>query len=161
MRTSHIHALHQRYGPTVRIGPNEVSFTSPVAVKQIYNRTGEFEKSAWYEAMSLPPIGVFSQRDRKKHADRRRLLGPAFSQAALNDIEPTIGTLVVKLLERISGSAAKGDPVDVLSMFRRLSLDTVGALFLGQSFDALERHEMPEFFEWMVSAAPKPASDTP
>lgn len=32
-RREWIHGLHVRYGPVVRVAPNEVSFTSPAAVK--------------------------------------------------------------------------------------------------------------------------------
>ncbi|KAK5073278.1 hypothetical protein LTR64_008350 [Lithohypha guttulata] len=104
-------------------------------------------KAPWYDAMSVEPLGIFSERDRKKHADRRRLLKPAFGQAAINEVEPTIDMLVLKLVNRIL--EARENPVDVLSSFRRLSLDVVGELFFGQSFKALDDDQMPQFLEWM------------
>lgn len=133
----------------MRIGPNEVSFSSPEAAAEIYCQATPYLKSPWYEAMSVPPVGIFAQRDRRKAADRRRLLGPGFSQAALNDVVPTVNALVLKLLDRISNLAERGLPVDALSSFRRLSLDIVGTLFLGQTFNALDNDKMPDFFDWM------------
>jgi hypothetical protein len=35
-RALYVHALHQRYGPVVRVGPNELSFASGAAVRDIY-----------------------------------------------------------------------------------------------------------------------------
>jgi hypothetical protein len=35
-RALYVHALHQRYGPVVRVGPNELSFASAAAVRDIY-----------------------------------------------------------------------------------------------------------------------------
>jgi hypothetical protein len=35
-RSSYLHRLHQRYGPVVRVGPNEVSFASAAAAQDIY-----------------------------------------------------------------------------------------------------------------------------
>jgi hypothetical protein len=35
-RATYIHSLHQRYGPIVRIGPNELSFASAAATHDIY-----------------------------------------------------------------------------------------------------------------------------
>ncbi len=37
-RRRHLHdiALHRKYGPIVRVGPNEVSLASPAAVKLLY-----------------------------------------------------------------------------------------------------------------------------
>ena len=146
-RTRTIHSLHQKYGPVLRIGPNEVSFTSPSVVKEIYGQGTPYMKAPWYESMSVPPVGIFSLRDRKDHAARRRLLSHAFSQAALNSTEPVIAELVLKLVERVR--KADGCPVDMLQLFRRLSLDISGQLFLGQSFEALDNEEAPKFLEWM------------
>jgi hypothetical protein len=48
-RRSYIHKLHQRYGPAVRLGPNEVSFTSVEAVKEIYTVGGSgYDKTELY-----------------------------------------------------------------------------------------------------------------
>jgi len=48
-RTCYIHGLHQRYGPVVRIAPNEVSFTSSEAVKEIYCSGGSgYDKTEFY-----------------------------------------------------------------------------------------------------------------
>ncbi len=35
-RALYVHSLHQRYGPVVRVGPNELSFASAAAVRDIY-----------------------------------------------------------------------------------------------------------------------------
>ena len=49
-RTLYIHALHQKYGPVVRVAPNEVSFTSPAALKEIYGSGGSgYDKSDFYD----------------------------------------------------------------------------------------------------------------
>lgn len=49
-RTAYIHQLHQRYGPVVRIAPNEVSFTSWPALKEIYCSGGSgYDKSRFYD----------------------------------------------------------------------------------------------------------------
>lgn len=53
-RTMYIHALHQQYGPVVRISPNEVSFTSPAALKEIYGSGGSgYDKSDFYNLFQV------------------------------------------------------------------------------------------------------------
>jgi hypothetical protein len=48
-RREYIHELHKRYGPVVRLGPNEASFTSLEAVKEIYSSGGSgFDKTEFY-----------------------------------------------------------------------------------------------------------------
>lgn len=48
-RRTFIHQLHRRYGPVVRLGPNEISFTSLEALKEIYTsgRSG-YDKTEFY-----------------------------------------------------------------------------------------------------------------
>jgi hypothetical protein len=48
-RRMYIHRLHQKYGPVVRLGPNEVSFTSLEALKEIYTSGGSgYDKTEFY-----------------------------------------------------------------------------------------------------------------
>ena len=49
-RTIYVHSLHLRYGPTVRIAPNEVAFASASAVKEIYCSGGSgYDKTEFYD----------------------------------------------------------------------------------------------------------------
>lgn len=48
-RRESIHNLHRSYGPVVRLGPNEVSFTSLDAIKEIYASGGSgYDKTELY-----------------------------------------------------------------------------------------------------------------
>lgn len=49
-RTQYIHELHKVYGNAVRIGPNEVAFTSLDAMKEIYMSKGSgYDKTEFYD----------------------------------------------------------------------------------------------------------------
>lgn len=53
-RTVYVHQLHLRYGPVVRIAPNEVSFTSWAAVKEIYCSGGSgYDKTEFYDLFKI------------------------------------------------------------------------------------------------------------
>jgi hypothetical protein len=48
-RRIYIHQTHQKYGPVVRLGPNEVSFTSLEAIREIYSSGGSgYDKTEFY-----------------------------------------------------------------------------------------------------------------
>lgn len=48
-RRESIHRLHQEYGPVVRLAPDEVSFTSLDAIKEIYASGGSgYDKTELY-----------------------------------------------------------------------------------------------------------------
>ncbi|OQO05753.1 hypothetical protein B0A48_09847 [Cryoendolithus antarcticus] len=146
-RTTVIHKLHLRYGPTVRIGPQEVSFASAEAINTIYGQQTVFMKAPIYESMSLQPLGIFSIRDKEAHSQRRSLLSHAFSSSNLQNTEPVIRERVDYLMQVLRQS--KGSSVDALERFRAFSLDVVGQLFLGASFGALEAKQPPQFLHDM------------
>ena len=64
-RTRKINALHQQYGPVVRIGPIEVTFNSISALRAIYGAGSGFERTGFYH--------MFEVYGRKKEAVRSRL----------------------------------------------------------------------------------------
>jgi cytochrome P450 len=120
-RTKTIHRLHEIYGPVVRIGPNEVSFSSGAVVKELYGQTSNYLKAPIYEAF-LP--GLFSLLDREKHRERRRYLSHVFSMNHLQNVEPVIQENVMLLLE---GIASKGEnSVNVMEWFKMFALDVTG-----------------------------------
>lgn len=48
-RRLYIHRLHQKYGTVVRLGPNEVSFLSLEAIKEIYTSGGSgYDRTEFY-----------------------------------------------------------------------------------------------------------------
>src|SRR2546423_9490676 len=48
-RRLYVHDLHKRYGSVVRLAPNEVSFASANAVKEIYTSGGSgYDKTEFY-----------------------------------------------------------------------------------------------------------------
>jgi hypothetical protein len=53
-RRKYIHNLHLRYGPVVRIAPNEVAFSSLAAVKEIYCSAGSgYDKTEFYDLFKV------------------------------------------------------------------------------------------------------------
>ena len=159
-RTRTIHNLHRQYGSTVLIGPQEISVSDIENVKDIYGQHTNFIKAPVYESLSMPPIGVFSMRDKTQHSKRRRLLSHAFSQSNLLDSEQLIQTQISRLIEVIRSSG--GEPLDMLKLFRLAAFDIVGKvhvffncaasthlgvgeLFLGQPFGGLATGTPPQF----------------
>lgn len=142
-RTTTIHELHKKYGPAVRIGPSEVSFSNIESTKEIYGQATVYMKAPIYETFSQPPLGIFSLMNKQEHAKRRRLLAHAFSQANLYNTEPLIMDKVAKTVI----NTQKHRTVNVLSLFRAFALDVVGELFLGKSFGALDQDQPLPYLE--------------
>ncbi|OKL62473.1 hypothetical protein UA08_02560 [Talaromyces atroroseus] len=84
-RTRTIHRLHQQYGPAVRIGPNEVSFNSLSALRQIYGAGSPFGRpSAFYRIFSMfGQTSLFTFYSSSDHAARKKIMSQVYSKSAV------------------------------------------------------------------------------
>lgn len=115
--------FHEKYGPVVRLAPNELTYTTATALKEIYgNRSGKkpmppqfslgtHEKNM-FGATSF--IWLESQQEHHRH---RRILAQGFSDASLKAQEPTIQEHTALLMERFRERAARGEVVDMWAWF--------------------------------------------
>ncbi|KAI1417733.1 cytochrome P450 3A13 [Hypoxylon sp. FL1857] len=80
-RTRYVHHLHQRYGPVVRIAPNEVSFASAEGVKEIYGSGGSgYDKTEFYNLFTVyGRRTMFSTLNKEDHAKRKRVLADRYA----------------------------------------------------------------------------------
>jgi hypothetical protein len=83
-RTRTIHRLHQQYGTVVRIGPNEVSFNSLTALRQIYGAGSPFGRpAAFYRIFSMygqTQLFTFYSFD---HAARKKAMSQMYSKSTV------------------------------------------------------------------------------
>lgn len=56
-------AVHEKYGPVVRVGPNDLIFNQPEAIPGIYKMGRKMPKSVFYNAFASIVPDVFSSRD--------------------------------------------------------------------------------------------------
>lgn len=140
-RAQYVHALHEKYGAVVRIGPREVDISDRTAARQIHRANSGFLKSSFY-ATGGRFQSMFSTRDPVFHAKRRRLLGGCFTEAALAKLEPTILNLAQTAVVKMGKESRAHGCVDVLKWWTLLAMDVIGQLSFGQSFDMVERGEV-------------------
>ncbi|KPM42651.1 hypothetical protein AK830_g3838 [Neonectria ditissima] len=83
-RTRLIHSLHEKYGTAVRIGPNEVSFSSLSALRSIYGAGSGFERTDFYRMFDVyGRQNLFTFAEAKHHAERKKLLAHAYSKSVI------------------------------------------------------------------------------
>jgi averantin hydroxylase len=132
--------LHERYGQTVRVGPDEVSYTSAEAWKDIYaHRQGhqEFAKDPYGQVTTVNGIPSMVGATRENHSRFRRLLSHAFSEKGLREQEPLIRKYVDILIERLHQYAGDGAQ-NMVSWYNWTTFDLIGDLAFGELFHCLE-----------------------
>ncbi|OBS17149.1 hypothetical protein FPOA_12326 [Fusarium poae] len=125
--------VHDKYGDVVRVAPNELSFKTPQAYKDIYNhatsRKSPFPKSRFFydrgDSVKHPDI-VFTI-DPKRHRPQRRALSHAFSASALRDAERTTKWHTGLFLHRIGQYVnPRTGGIDMSTVFNWLTFDIIG-----------------------------------
>lgn len=131
-RTRKIHALHQKYGPVVRIGPNEVSFNSISALRTIYGAGSGFERTSFYRMFeAYGRKNMFSFSTVKEHGERKKLFAHAYAKSALlKGANATMlehkAKLFLDLLER------EGPTSEIFSTLHYFSLDNITQFLYGK-----------------------------
>ncbi|KIW87106.1 uncharacterized protein Z519_12217 [Cladophialophora bantiana CBS 173.52] len=144
VRTATLHEMHKKYGPVVRIAPNEVLFSNPAVIKKIYGFNSSYMKTAFYSGFEEPgrPV-LFTLRDKMIHRDRRKLMAHAFTQSTISAAEPLVAEQVRKFIGRVTRQ--NGAALNVYAWFRSLTLDVVSSLFLGEAIGALDQDKPHEY----------------
>ncbi|KAF2238297.1 cytochrome P450 [Viridothelium virens] len=149
-RIFYIHDLHQKYGPIVRVGPDEIACASPAGLKEI-NKVPSFPKSQWYfRQAGQPRHGVFTMVDNRTHQRRRKMLYKGFGQGFLRENwEGRLREQIEAAVMRIEEEAkihADGE-VDCLKWWTCMTADISAMLFFGEPFGMLKTGEEPEFIK--------------
>ncbi|SPQ23280.1 5856bdeb-a5c9-4d37-ae5b-558ab71ed232 [Thermothielavioides terrestris] len=143
---SHI-ALHKKYGPVVRLGPNTLSFSDPEALKTIYGLNKGFIKSDFYvvqqsvvKGRSLPSL--FSTTDNDFHMQFRRCVNSAFAMSALVQYEPFVDNttkLFLKQTERLY--IDQPNPCDFTRWLQFYAFDVIGEITYSKRHGFIEKNE--------------------
>ncbi|GAB7365351.1 hypothetical protein MBLNU230_g6431t1 [Neophaeotheca triangularis] len=129
--------MHKQYGPIVRIGSGDLSVADADFMAPTFGPSSKVIKSVWYDA-AHPAHSLQTERSAKKHAQRRRLWAPAFSDRAIRDYEVKISALNDKIIDRVSRSADSGEPLDVSLFFNLWSFDVMARLTFGKNYGMLD-----------------------
>lgn len=141
-----VERLHRKYGPILRITPNDVTFAHEDATRDILafrkDRQPFLKDLTWWKANPGMPDSMISIIDPKQHARIRNLLAPGFTQRALKEQEDILHLYVNLLVERIRELVTKepesGAIIDVVRWFNFTTFDIFGDLGYGESFNCLQ-----------------------
>ncbi|PWY66489.1 cytochrome P450 monooxygenase [Aspergillus sclerotioniger CBS 115572] len=137
--------LHEKYGPIVRIAPNELIINDPRAVRAIYGVNSHCIKTDFY----LPFRSPFARHpdhltatDEKYHASRRRITNNIYSMTSILQAEKYVDKCTDLFLHRLGEIADGKGTVDIFYWARMYAYDVVGEFYFGRMLGFLEnRHD--------------------
>ncbi|KAJ2984481.1 hypothetical protein NUW58_g6035 [Xylaria curta] len=127
--------LHKRYGPVVRVAPNELAFSSPQAWRDIYGhkKSGEEEFPKYdgvYKIFDWLPTSVINA-DRQDHGTLRRQMSHGFSDRSMREQEPIIGSYVDLLVSRLRDAVKVNSSQNLREWYNYTTFDIIGDLSFG------------------------------
>ncbi|KIA75553.1 cytochrome P450 [Aspergillus ustus] len=128
-RRLYIHRLHLKYGSAVRIAPNEASFASLDAIREIYASGGSgYDKTELYDLFSQFGIKtMFSTLEKYDHSQRKRELADRYAMTNILRDEH-VSAIKDRARAFVSRCVASGNSVDVYVRFFPSSHASPGGL---------------------------------
>ncbi|KAK4202014.1 putative cytochrome P450 pisatin demethylase-like protein [Triangularia verruculosa] len=132
---------HEKYGPIIRIAPNEVVISDPSVIKAIYGAGTTFTKTEFYKAFGTTWARYpehFCNIDPKTHGERRKLISHVYTMSNVARYEPAIEECIDLLAQRVKDASESGQSTDMALWLRYYAFDVIGVLFFSRPFGFLE-----------------------
>lgn len=151
-----IERLHRKYGPSLRIAPNEVTFASAEAWDDIFqprlNHQPFLKDPIWWSSQPGHPTSIINAINPEEHARIRKCLAPGFTLRALRSQESFVQRYVNLLVDRIDEQISEIAPgqwleLDISPWFNFTTFDIFGELGFGESFECLQHSR---YHPWIV-----------
>ncbi|KAH8106578.1 high nitrogen upregulated cytochrome P450 monooxygenase 2 [Phellopilus nigrolimitatus] len=146
--------LHDRYGPYVRAGPNELSVADASAIPDILGADGMAKGPIWSGRTrpgTTPPL--IAIRSAHEHARSRKPWNRAFNTAGVKGYEPIV---VRRALQLVGELEKRKLEVDLASWFIFFTTDFMGDMAFGGGFELMREGGDKEGVFTMLQAALEP-----
>lgn len=136
--TFEIGKMHEKYGPIVRISPDELHVNEPSFINDLYaGGSKRRDKYAYFSAQFGIPDSVFGTPGHDLHRLRRGSLNRFFSKASVTKLEPIIHNAIEKLISQLQTHTGSGNPVAMTMAFSCMTTDVVTEYAFDKSYDFL------------------------
>ncbi|KAI6379154.1 hypothetical protein MCOR25_002030 [Pyricularia grisea] len=141
--------LHEKYGAIVRVSPDELSYNSSNAWRDLYGhvkgKTGDHGRD---------PVATYDHREGlfgaklEDHPRFRRAISHGFSAQAMMEQQPIIAKYVDLFIKKLNQRCASGSqPLNMVQWYDFVTFDIVGDLTFGEPFNCLQNSE---YHQWVT-----------
>ncbi|KAH7122797.1 cytochrome protein [Dendryphion nanum] len=132
-------ALHEKYGPIVRVAPGYFSISSPE--KAVYGIGSKFPKGDWYQGWKHPSPErwtLFPDQNSKRHAETRKRFQGLYSMSSLLSYEVYVDECIDIFLDKLDHFARSGTTIDLVHWFQCYAFDVIGEITYSERFGFLD-----------------------
>ena len=147
-----IRDMHDKYGPIVRVGPDELHVNDPSILPELMpaskHRRNKYTRAVQFFGFAE---AVGATVDHDLHRMRRGAMSKMFSKEAVRRLEPIMKFNLERLLGRLQGYKESGNPINLLPMFGAFTNDLISEYSFGLNSNWLAASEFNAGFFRMVS----------
>lgn len=137
--------LHKKYGPVVRISPNDVSFDSKEAFQAIYTGSQYIEKGDFYWALSNNPgridwlfrrhqedaFAFNGELNMQRYKSHRKNIGMTYSASSLKKYSDRLDEVMDRFIAKLK--TQEGEVLDLVDWVHFAVVECLGAITLNWS----------------------------
>ncbi|ROV91845.1 hypothetical protein VMCG_09205 [Cytospora schulzeri] len=132
-----VQEMHERFGPIVRVNPNELSLRDPKDFERVYTIRSRYTKDPlFYRTMGVLK-GMFGATDNETHRNLRQPWVGYFSKTSVAGFESTIQEEVNILCRKVEEELDKTGLVPIQGLLHALMIDIVSEYTLPDCMDML------------------------
>lgn len=117
--------LHQKHGPIIRIGPNELHINDPEFYDQIYSNNGRWDKDPQFVNQFDNTDSAFGTVPHELHRLRRRAFQGFFSKQKIASLEPLIQEIIERLCTRLEEYRVAREVMPIRHAYECLTCDVI------------------------------------
>lgn len=144
-----IQDMHKKYGPIVRIAPDELHIQDSDFWDELYVKNPRADKPSWWASRFGNEGAIFSTSNATVHRRRKGALNPMFSRRSILNFQPVIREKAELLCKQIAKYKDTGAPLVVNEAFPAFSGDIMTEYAFGVCYNHVES---PNFSESLHSA---------
>lgn len=138
-----IRRMHEKYGPIVRINPDELHVDDPEYYDVLYSTNKAYDKLKRFQHRFSIPEATFSTVKAEEHKIRRSALAPFFSKAKVRSQAASVQALMNRISEKLSREyAGENKPVNIQDVWSSLSADAIMDIVFAKSMNL---YDYPDF----------------
>ncbi|KAK3903539.1 cytochrome P450 monooxygenase sdnE [Staphylotrichum tortipilum] len=134
--------MHEKYGPIVRINPDEVHFNDPEFIDVLF--PGPARKTDKHSSLGRrtgTQDSIVATVDHDMHRKRRNTINGFFSIASIRRLEPIMQESMRKLLARMATAGETGEVLRMHFVFKACTSDIITKYAFGDSFHFLDEDD--------------------
>ncbi|KAF4302147.1 cytochrome p450 [Botryosphaeria dothidea] len=134
--------LHDKYGPIIRINPDELHIRDPKFIDTLYSWNSKRGITSWFTGPFDFEGTHFGSLNHDLHRTRRSPLSRLFSKPMVIKLEPLIKKNMVQLSKNVETFAGTGKPLKLVDAISCFATDVITEYCFGRSYGFLDDSSM-------------------